>query len=159
MLKTNFIFLLLATAALIAFAGCSESEPTSRTKLNAEFEGEFSFVPPANVIDLHCKTFRIRESWLKWFMFSYDLKTFQRITNQNFIAATPEDMQSPEKAFWSKDVVATEGSNEPSWWSKPLQTGQFYYKENFNANYHMSYIYIWIDAPKDRIYVKSVEWD
>jgi len=111
------------------------------------------------MIDLHCKTVRVRESWLKWFMFSYDFKTFQRITNQNFIVATPEDMRSPGKANWSNDVVDGENPNAPAWWPKPPRTAQFYYNKNYNTNYHMSYIYLWVDVPKNRIYVKSAEWD
>jgi len=147
--------------ALALMGGCSGSnEPTRRAELEAEFQDEFGFEPTLSIKDIHCKVLHVGDTWAKWMRFDYETTAFQRITNQNFFTAPPEVLRNPWKALWSQDLQTT-NRNSPAWWpNPPLPEGTMvFYKEGQVTNFNRSYIYLWVDAPKSRIYVKSAAWE
>jgi len=146
---------------LLLYGGCSESrEPKDRVQLEVEFKNQFGFAPSSSVQDLHCKVIRVGDTQVRWFSFVYESNTFQKITNQNFRVGELEDLRTPWKARWSQDLV-TENTNAPSWWPRsPRAVGTaVFYKEGQDTNFVASYIYLWTDWTKRRVYASSAGWD
>jgi len=129
--------------------------------LESEFRQEFGFLPSTNVVGLRCKIVRVGDTLSKWFSFSYDAATLQRLTNHNFFAATPEDLRRWGEARWSQDYVFEKNPNAPPWWVKPRhpESVPVFFKEHQVNAPRSGYVYFWIDSPSSRVYGRSLAVD
>jgi len=141
--------------------GCAgSSEPTGRSDLEWQFQDEFGFTPPSIVSNIHCKVVHVGDTRGKWLSFSFEMMTFQRITNQGFSAAAADLLRNPGQSLWCQDIVG-HNPNEPRWWRKPSTDGKdpVYYRERNATNFNQSYIFLWVNPSNQTVYVRTAAWD
>ena len=143
---------------VLFLSGCGAREPKSRVELESEFRQEFGFLPSTNVVELRCKIVLVGDTLSKWFLFRCDAATLQTLTNQNFMAATREDLRRWGEASWSQDYVNEKNPNAPPWWHKPQQpeNAPVFFREHHDRVSPGGYVYFWLDAPNSRVYGRSL---
>ena len=144
----------------VVLAGCAgSSEPTSRKKLEREFQAEFGFPPSNQITELRCKIVWVGDTWSKWMLFTLDEATVQGIVGAGFVLADSASLVRPREKLWTLDLTDKRPNpNAPKWWQLPgIKKVRVYYKEGHPKDFE-GYRYLWIDGDTKTVYAKSSAW-